>query len=143
MSRPFAFADSSLAKHSGECKNNANPQFVIVRCTDAEKRKTLFVKYGYTVECAGMKAMSDTTLRERLPDLRNQYNRLKSKEAKGNFLTRLQTAFPISRKLLIKRLSGNRPFKQRRGRGHDISVRHLRGRGLSVLVDGTRQMPPR
>ena len=40
--------------------------------------------------------MSDTTLLERLHDLRNQCNRLKSKEVKGNFLTRLQAAFPIS-----------------------------------------------
>jgi len=54
-----------------------------------------------------MKAMSDTTLLERLPGLLNHCNRLKSKKAKGNFLTSLQTAFPIGRKLLIKRLSGN------------------------------------
>lgn len=32
--------------------------------------------------------MSETTFRDRLPDYRNQYGRLKSKTARSNFLTR-------------------------------------------------------
>ncbi|MBR1608214.1 MAG: hypothetical protein IJ678_01190 [Kiritimatiellae bacterium] len=64
-----------------------------------------------------MKHMADTTFRERLPDYRNQYNRLKSKAAKGRFLDRIMAAFGYTRKFLIKRLSGNRPYGKRCGRG--------------------------
>ncbi len=60
--------------------------------------------------------MSDTTLLELPPGLLNHCNRLKSKEAKGNFLTSLQTAFPIGRKQADKAPERERPFKQRRGR---------------------------
>ena len=64
-----------------------------------------------------MKNMADTTFRERLPDLRNQYGRLKSKAAKVRFLDKMQGAYGCERKFLIKRLTGNRPFRRRRGRG--------------------------
>ena len=37
-----------------------------------------------------MKPMADLTFRDRLPDYRNEYNRLKSKDAKTRFIDRLQ-----------------------------------------------------
>lgn len=61
--------------------------------------------------------MADQTFKDRLPDLRNQYARLKSKAAKGRFIDRIQSTYPFERKFLIKRLTGSRPFKERRGRG--------------------------
>ena len=75
------------------------------------------VKCEDTVEWEAMKHMADTTFRERLPDYRNQYDRLKSKAAKGRMLDRLRQTYGFERKFLIKRLTGNRPFKERRGRG--------------------------
>ena len=61
--------------------------------------------------------MADLTFKDRLPDFRNQYARLRSKAAKSRFIDRLQTAYPYERKFLIKRLTGSRPFRRRRGRG--------------------------
>jgi len=63
-----------------------------------------------------MKAMADLTFRDRLPEYRNQYNRLTSKEAKSRFLDRLQAAYGYERKSLNKRLTGNRRYKPHKGR---------------------------
>lgn len=63
-----------------------------------------------------MKKMSETTFRDRLPDYRNQYGRLKSKTARGNFLTRLCKTFGFERKYLTKRLNGTRTYRPARGR---------------------------
>ncbi len=90
---------------------------VIIQDTEGKTGKTLLVKCEDTVESEGMKTMADTTFRERLPDYRNQYNRLKSKAARGRMLDRLQESYGFERKFLNKRLTGNRPFRGRRGRG--------------------------
>ena len=58
-----------------------------------------------------------TTLRDKLPDYRNRYYRLKRKEAKSNFLTRLVETYDLDRKYLIKLLNGQRDFKESHGRG--------------------------
>lgn len=47
-------------------------QFVILKNTERESRRTLLVKCEDTVEWEAMKNMADTTFRERLPDYRNQ-----------------------------------------------------------------------
>ncbi len=60
--------------------------------------------------------MSSSTFRERLPDFRNQYARLKSKAAKGMFVTRLSETFEFERKYLLKFLNGNCRYKPSRGR---------------------------
>ncbi len=58
--------------------------------------------------------MSETTFRDRLPDYHNQYGRLKSKTAWGNFLTRLCKAFGFERKYLTKLLNGTRTYRPAR-----------------------------
>ena len=60
--------------------------------------------------------MADLSFRDRLPDYRNQYSRLKSKDAKKRFLDRIQAAYGYERKYPIKKLSGNRRYKPHRGR---------------------------
>ena len=60
--------------------------------------------------------MSSSTFQERLPDFRNQYARLKSKAAKGRFVTRLSETFEFERKYLLKLLNGTRRYKPPRGR---------------------------
>ena len=50
--------------------------------------------------------MADLSFRERLPDYRNQYSRLKSKDAKKRFLDRIQAAYGYERKYLIKKRPG-------------------------------------
>ena len=106
-----------LAERPGEVHPGARARFVILKDTERGTGRTLLVKCEDTVEWEAMKNMADTTFRERLPDYRNQYYRLKSKAAKGRMLDRLQEAYGFERKFLNKRLTGNRPFKGRRGRG--------------------------
>ena len=60
--------------------------------------------------------MSSSTFQERLPNFRNQYARLKSKAAKGRFVTRLSETFEFERKYLLKLLNGIRRYKPPRGR---------------------------
>ncbi len=59
--------------------------------------------------------MSETTFRDRQPDFRNQYGRLKSKTAKGDFLTRPCKTFGFERKYLTKLLDGARRHRPPRG----------------------------
>ena len=60
--------------------------------------------------------MADISFRDRLPDYRNQYSRLKSKEAKKRFIDRIQAVYGYERKYLIKKLSGNRRYRPHKGR---------------------------
>ena len=60
---------------------------------------------------------AEMSFKGNLVDYRNRYGRLKSKEAKGRFITRLAETFGFERKYLIKLLNGQRDFKPPRGRG--------------------------
>ena len=57
------------------------------------------------------------SFKDKLIDYRNRYRKLKGKETKGNFLSRLTDTFGFDRKCLIKLLNGQRDFKPPRGRG--------------------------
>ena len=49
------------------------------------------------------------SFKDKLIDYRNRYRKLKGKETKGNFLSRLTDTFGFDRKYLIKLLNGQRP----------------------------------
>ena len=57
------------------------------------------------------------SFKDKLIDYRNRYRKLKGKETKGNFLSRLTDTFGFDRKCLIKLLNGQRDFEPPRGRG--------------------------